>query len=107
MKRGVPPTALNARTGEFTPPGMTAQASSNSFDETSVCTCSSVPAAGSSPTTGCSCCAFDVGQGWLHGGRRQYGAKGERRQRQTRKPPFLGFDGGGFGVDRHLDVFAA
>jgi hypothetical protein len=27
---------LNARTGEFTPPGMTAQASSNSFDETSV-----------------------------------------------------------------------
>src|SRR5271156_3091504 len=36
MKRGVPPTALNARTGEFTPPGMTAQASSNSFDETSV-----------------------------------------------------------------------
>ncbi len=24
MKRGVPPTALNARTGEFTPPGVTA-----------------------------------------------------------------------------------
>ena len=22
MKRGVPPTALNARTGEFTPPGI-------------------------------------------------------------------------------------
>jgi hypothetical protein len=27
---------LNARTGEFTPPGMTALAASNSFDETSV-----------------------------------------------------------------------
>src|SRR5574337_2017330 len=29
MKRGVPPTALNARTGEFTPPGITRRASSN------------------------------------------------------------------------------
>jgi hypothetical protein len=29
MKRGVPPTALNARTGEFTPPGVTARARSN------------------------------------------------------------------------------
>jgi hypothetical protein len=56
----VPPTALNARTGEFTPPGMTAQASSNSFDETSVCTRSSVPAAGSGPTTGCSSSANAV-----------------------------------------------
>ncbi|CUR61413.1 hypothetical protein NOCA1240516 [metagenome] len=30
MKRGVPPTALNARTGEFTPPGVTARARSKS-----------------------------------------------------------------------------
>src|SRR6478735_9343074 len=29
MNRGVPPTALNARTGEFTPPGVTACARSN------------------------------------------------------------------------------
>ena len=29
MKRGVPPTAVNARTGEFTPPGVTALARSN------------------------------------------------------------------------------
>src|SRR6188474_1862932 len=29
-KRGVPPTARNARTGEFTPPGMTWRARSNS-----------------------------------------------------------------------------
>src|SRR6185436_3860524 len=29
-KRGVPPTARNARTGEFTPPGMRARARSNS-----------------------------------------------------------------------------
>ncbi|GAB3789929.1 hypothetical protein GCM10027601_32440 [Nocardioides ungokensis] len=28
MKRGVPPTALKARTGEFTPPGVTARARS-------------------------------------------------------------------------------
>ena len=28
MKRGVPPTALNARTGELTPPGMTSRARS-------------------------------------------------------------------------------
>jgi hypothetical protein len=26
MKRGVPPTARNARTGEFTPPGVTERA---------------------------------------------------------------------------------
>src|SRR3954454_984652 len=30
MNRGVPPTALNARTGEFTPPGVTARARANS-----------------------------------------------------------------------------
>src|SRR5881394_3639401 len=29
MKRGVPPTARNARTGEFTPPGMTLRERSN------------------------------------------------------------------------------
>ena len=29
MKRGVPPTARKARTGEFTPPGMTRWARSN------------------------------------------------------------------------------
>ena len=29
MKRGVPPTALKARTGEFTPPGVTALARAN------------------------------------------------------------------------------
>src|SRR4051794_22014963 len=33
MKRGVPPTALNARTGELTPPGVTAWARSNSAAE--------------------------------------------------------------------------
>src|ERR1700691_2836430 len=56
MKRGVPPTALNARTGEFTPPGMTAQASSNSFAEMAVPgTFTSVPAAATAFTTGCSC----------------------------------------------------
>ena len=36
MKRGVPPTALNARTGEFTPPGVTAFARANSASEVSV-----------------------------------------------------------------------
>ena len=36
MKRGVPPTEVNARTGEFTPPGMTVDASANSFAEASV-----------------------------------------------------------------------
>jgi hypothetical protein len=29
MKRGTPPTARNARTGEFTPPGVTAEARAN------------------------------------------------------------------------------
>src|SRR3954451_15547735 len=33
MNRGVPPTALNARTGELTPPGVTARARSNSAAE--------------------------------------------------------------------------
>src|SRR5215218_4959310 len=33
MKRGVPPTALNARTGEFTPPGVTARARSKSSSD--------------------------------------------------------------------------
>src|SRR6476469_5218770 len=33
MNRGVPPTALNARTGEFTPPGVTACARANSAAE--------------------------------------------------------------------------
>jgi hypothetical protein len=36
MNRGVPPTDLNALTGEFTPPGITEQARSNSFFEVSV-----------------------------------------------------------------------
>src|SRR5688572_13713360 len=30
---GSPPTALNARTGEFTPPGITSLARASSFDE--------------------------------------------------------------------------
>ncbi len=33
MKRGVPPTALKARTGELTPPGVTARARSSSAAE--------------------------------------------------------------------------
>src|SRR5437867_5281012 len=33
MNRGVPPTALNARTGELTPPGMTRCARANSSSE--------------------------------------------------------------------------
>jgi hypothetical protein len=33
MKRGVPPTARNARTGEFTPPGITRWARSNNSAE--------------------------------------------------------------------------
>ena len=36
MNRGVPPTEVKARTGEFTPPGMTAHASAKSFAESSV-----------------------------------------------------------------------
>src|SRR5699024_12776166 len=37
MKRGVPPTEPNARTGEFTPPGVTARAPSKRRAELSVC----------------------------------------------------------------------
>src|ERR1700728_3439651 len=44
---------------------------------------------------------------WLHRGRRQYGAKGGRLPRFAGKPPFLGFDVGGAGVDHHLDELAA
>lgn len=34
MNRGVPPTARKARTGEFTPPGVTREARSKSVCET-------------------------------------------------------------------------
>jgi hypothetical protein len=37
MKCGVPPTALNARTGEFTPPGMSVFARSNSLADCRGC----------------------------------------------------------------------
>ena len=37
MKRGVPPTALKARTGELTPPGVTARARANRASEAAVC----------------------------------------------------------------------
>ena len=33
VKKGVPDTALNARTGELTPPGITREACSNSISE--------------------------------------------------------------------------
>ena len=33
MKRGVPPTALKARTGEFTPPGIRRSARANSSSD--------------------------------------------------------------------------
>src|SRR5439155_13743979 len=36
MNGGVPPTALNARTGELTPPGMTRAARSNNSSELSI-----------------------------------------------------------------------
>jgi hypothetical protein len=36
MNRGVPPTARNARTGEFTPPGVTIRARSNRACEVSM-----------------------------------------------------------------------
>ena len=39
MNRGVPPTARNARTGEFTPPGITRWARSNRSAETGASTC--------------------------------------------------------------------
>src|SRR4051812_14526296 len=54
MNRGVPPTEENARTGEFTPPGITAHASANRFAETSVLDmATSVPASPKASTTGC------------------------------------------------------
>src|SRR5246500_4905047 len=61
MKRGVPPTAVKARTGEFTPPGMTAQASSNRAAEVLTAAAAwsvlpmttSVPASMRRSTTGC------------------------------------------------------
>src|ERR1700756_557751 len=61
MKRGVPPTAVKARTGEFTPPGMTAQASSNRAAEVLTAAAAwsvlpmttSVPACSRRSTTGC------------------------------------------------------
>src|ERR1044072_4026377 len=37
MNRGTPPTARNARTGELTPPGVTAEALSKSAADCSVC----------------------------------------------------------------------
>src|SRR5580693_5833871 len=107
MKRGVPPTALKARTGEFTPPGMTAQASSNSFAEASVCTSSSVPAAATGFTTGCSCCASTSVRWQLEPRPRPNAGKVERWPRLVRKPLFLSFDDGGLSVDRGLLVCAA
>src|SRR6202011_2040142 len=71
MNRGVPPTDLKARTGEFTPPGITAHASANSRADAAVRASAStpggvasalhmvtsVPARAHAPTTGCSCLA--------------------------------------------------
>ena len=37
MNRGVPPTEVKARTGEFTPPGIAALARSNSAAEVVTC----------------------------------------------------------------------
>src|ERR1700676_2385963 len=68
MNRGVPPTDVKARTGEFTPPGITAHASANSRADAAVrasastpgCVDSalhmvtSVPARARASTTGCS-----------------------------------------------------
>src|SRR3954454_1883808 len=59
MNRGVPPTEVNALTGEFTPPGMTAHASAKSAAEAATdggerCTNTSVPARRNAATTGCS-----------------------------------------------------
>src|SRR5690349_21117786 len=58
MNRGVPPTAENALTGEFTPPGMTAHASANSAAEAATdngvrCMTTSVAADAKPSTTGC------------------------------------------------------
>ena len=45
MNRGVPPTDLNARTGEFTPPEITSHACANSRAEATVLAvvCSALP----------------------------------------------------------------
>ena len=52
MNRGVPPTAENARTGEFTPPGIAAHALSNRRREFSVRAAVSGPdGIGELPTT--------------------------------------------------------
>ena len=58
MNRGVPPTELNARTGEFTPPGMSAHASAKSAAEVAVAgevlrMATSLPAESNRSTTGC------------------------------------------------------
>src|SRR5439155_25509224 len=44
INRGVPPTAWNARTGEFTPPGVTVRARSNSAWEIAAVTAPSLTA---------------------------------------------------------------
>jgi hypothetical protein len=43
MKRGVPPTARKARTGEFTPPGITALARLNNWADSVALTSASLP----------------------------------------------------------------
>ena len=48
MKRGVPPTASKARTGEFTPPGVTARARSKSSSDRAVARSGTGSAAGGS-----------------------------------------------------------
>ena len=73
MNRGVPPTAVKARTGEFTPPGMTAQASSNSCAEVRTRASAwsvlpmptSVPAFSTRSTTGCKSWSCNFRSGWL------------------------------------------
>ena len=49
MKRGVPPTALKARTGEFTPPGVTAWARSNQSADRGVGAAERVVVGGTQP----------------------------------------------------------
>jgi hypothetical protein len=108
MKRGVPPTALKARTGEFTPPGMTAQALSNSFAEMAVPdTSTSVPAAGTGFTTGCSCRPSTSLRRQLRPRPGRNPAKVVRSSRLACNPPFLGFDDGDLGIDRRLLICAA
>src|ERR1700724_4499715 len=88
MNRGVPPTDLKARPGEFSPPGITAHAWANSRADAAVrasvstpgCVGSalhmvtSVPARAHASTTGCS--------GLLRPGQREHGMAGLER-----KPP--------------------